>query len=96
VTQRKRLVAIVDKGGSIPSADSDNADIAALKALNAGVANEQQQKRALGWFLKQAARVDQVSYVPGDRDATMFNEGRRFAGLATIQLLQANPINEGK
>lgn len=91
---KRQSVAIVDRAGHSPSADYETADIAAMKALQAGVANEGQQKRAFDWFLYQAARISHVSYVPGDERATMFNEGRRFAGLAVVQLLKAQPIED--
>ncbi len=83
-----------DKQGSAPDIDYENADISAMKALEAGVANEGQQRRALDWFLKNAARIQHISYVPGDENGTMFNEGRRFAGLAVVQLLKAPPIKD--
>lgn len=93
---RRKSRPIVDAAQQAPEVDYDNADLAAMKALQAGVATEGQQKRALDWFLYQAARISHVSYVPGDDAGTMFNEGRRFAGLVVVQLLKASPIEESK
>lgn len=64
-----------------------DADIAAFKALAAGVANEGQQQRALAWLIHQAARTYDLSYRPeSDRD-TAFAEGARWVGLQIVKLI---------
>lgn len=65
------------------------ADAYAIKALARGEATEEQQKRALEWFVYTASVADDLSYRPGvDGDrATAFAEGRRFVGLQTLKLV---------
>jgi hypothetical protein len=63
------------------------ADLSAVQALAAGTADEQQQKRALDWIIKQVCGTYELSYHPeSDRD-TAFAEGRRFAGLQIVKAL---------
>lgn len=68
----------------------DRADVLALKALAAGVANEGQQRRALDWIVNRAAQTYDLSYRSdadgGDRE-TAFAEGRRFVGLSAVKLI---------
>ncbi len=55
----------------------------AIKALNAGNANEGQQKLALMWILNDVCGIRDLSFRPGvdgERD-TAFAEGKRFVGL---------------
>lgn len=69
------------------------ADSSALKALERGDANQDQQQRALKWILNSACATYDMSYRPGgdgDRD-TAFAEGRRFVGLNIVKLLKLNP-----
>jgi hypothetical protein len=63
----------------------------ALKALDAGKANEGQQRVALDWIMFEACGIRKVSYQQGDAVATAFAEGRRFAGLLVAGALQATP-----
>lgn len=65
-------------------------DAAALQALAAGTASEDQQRRALDWIINQAAGTYDVSFQPGLADATAFHEGRRFVGLQVVKLLKLN------
>ena len=67
----------------------EDGDIAALKALASGTANEGQQKRALEWILLDACAIRDVSFRPGaDGDrTTAFAEGRRFVGLQIAKLM---------
>ena len=66
------------------------ADLSAVKALAAGTANEQQQKRALDWILIHVCGTYEMTYRPeSDRD-TAFAEGRRFVGLQIVKALHFN------
>lgn len=60
--------------------------IYALKALQAGNANEDQQIRALSWIIKEAAGTYDSEYRETDRE-TAFAGGRRFVGLQVVKLL---------
>ncbi len=69
------------------------ADLTAVKALAAGTADAQQQKRALDWILIQVCGTYEMSYRPeSDRD-TAFAEGRRFVGLQIVKALHINTAN---
>jgi hypothetical protein len=63
------------------------ADLAAVKALHAGTASPEQQRRALDWIMKSVAGIGEVSFHPGDSHATAFREGRRFVGLILANVL---------
>lgn len=71
-------------------AEYDFADVMAVKALAAGTANADQQKRALDWIVRSAAGAYEISYRSdadgGDRE-TAFAEGRRFVGLQVVKLV---------
>jgi hypothetical protein len=68
----------------------DDALTGAIKALAAGNANEDQQKRALKWIVEQAAATYDMSYRPGEdgRRDTDFHEGRRFVGNQIVKQLK--------
>lgn len=65
----------------------EKADVSAVKALAAGTATEEQQKRALKWIIETTCATYDLSYRPSsDRDTT-FAEGRRFVGLQIVKAL---------
>jgi hypothetical protein len=60
----------------------------AIKALNAGNANEGQQQRALRWIIEVVAGTYDMAYRPdSDRD-TAFAEGKRFVGNQIVKQLK--------
>lgn len=63
------------------------ADASAMKALNAGTATPEQQKRALDWILKNACALPEWAYVAGDQGETNINLGRHFVGQQIMKLL---------
>ena len=66
------------------------ADLTSVQAVANGTADEQQQKRALDWIIKQVCGTYEMTYRPeSDRD-TAFAEGRRFAGLQIVKALHIN------
>ena len=67
----------------------DEADINAIKALAAGVANEGQQKRALDLIIYRIAGTYDLSFRPGGTDGdrvTCFAEGKRHVGNQIVRL----------
>jgi hypothetical protein len=70
--------------------DYDVADAAAIQALQAGEATEQQQQRALAWIVNTAAATYEVAWDPDNERATSFEAGRRFVGLQIVKLLKIN------
>jgi hypothetical protein len=66
----------------------EEADVYAIKALAAGVANEGQQQRALGWIVNTLCGTYDLSYRDGDNGDrnTVFAEGKRFVGLQLVKL----------
>ena len=81
----------------------DKADILAIKALDMGVANENQQKMALNAIFNKICRVGKSSFST-DSYQTAFNEGVRYVGiqihsavLVDVDKLELNnPINKNK
>lgn len=72
----------------------DYADVIALKALAEGNANEAQQKRALDWIITTCAGTYELSFrsdADGGERETAFAEGRRFAGMQIVKLVNMAP-----
>ena len=70
--------------------DYTEAEISAVRAVWAGVANPRQQKMAIEYMLRAFGTHD-TSYRPGDPYLTAFAEGRRHAGTTLIWMLKAAP-----
>lgn len=64
------------------------AEIECVRACIAGAATADQAKIAIDWIMREAARVTDLSYRPGDPNATMFAEGRRYAGICIRYCLE--------
>jgi hypothetical protein len=63
------------------------AEVMAMKALADGSATADQQKYALAWIINVLCGTYDMSFRPeGDRE-TIFAEGKRFAGLQLVKLL---------
>lgn len=62
----------------------------AFQSLEAGNANEFQQKSALKWLINDVCHTYDMSYWPGDSLATAFAEGRRAVGLEVVVMLKIN------
>lgn len=69
-------------------------DVAALQALEKGIASETQQKRAIRYIVEVLGMTFEHTYFPTDRD-TAFANGRRYVGLQIVKLLRL-PLNELK
>jgi|OM-RGC.v1.031168385 hypothetical protein len=70
-------------------ADFEEADAAALQALQRGQADEETQKRALKWIIEKASGLYEEPYIKGcdgERD-TNFNLGRACVGRQIVTLL---------
>ncbi len=65
----------------------DVADVHAVRALETGNANPDQQKRALGWIIRNGCGTYDLSFRPESDRETSFAEGRRFVGLMIVKLL---------
>lgn len=88
-SSKSQRQAIEDHAPWRPPAFED-ADVAAVQALERGNASPDQQKRALRWIIEKGAGTYDLSYRPGtegQRD-TDFAEGRRFVGLQLVKLLK--------
>lgn len=64
------------------------ADATAIKALEAGAADPDQQRRALDWMLRQACDLGGIGFRLGAPDALAFHEGRRFVGSQIVGLIK--------
>lgn len=62
------------------------ADAAALRALAAGLADRDQQMRALRWIVEEAAAVYQPTHYP-QNDDRCFANGRRSVGLRLVAII---------
>jgi hypothetical protein len=65
------------------------ADIDAIQAVMSGVANEQQQQRAMTWIIYNACGTYELEYRTEARDHA-FASGRRFVGLQIVKMLKLN------
>ncbi len=70
------------------------ADIAAIKAVNAGNADIEQQKRAMGFIIKNMCQVGSLSFNV-DPHVEGFCEGKRLIGIQLINIIET-PINQFK
>ena len=67
----------------------EEADVAALQALQRGEATPEQQKRAIEWVVNNAAGTYDLEYRTEARDHA-FCSGRRFVGLQVVKMLKLN------
>lgn len=74
----------------------DDADHYALKALQAGVATADQQRRALKWIVEEAARTYDQPFRPGAPDETNFACGRMFVGQQIVHQLNSVRVTKEK
>jgi hypothetical protein len=76
------------QGPHIPP-DWEVADASAIQALVDGIAEPDQQKRALNWIIEKAAGTYEFNFYPSDRD-TCFALGRAFVGQQIVKLMRIN------
>jgi hypothetical protein len=73
------------------------AQVLALQAVYAGVANPEQQRLAIAFIVKRVAAADRETFWPGadgehaydGRRATDFAEGRRWVGIELRRLIKS-------
>jgi hypothetical protein len=71
-------------------------DVVAIQAWAAGTANEDQQKRAFDWVLRQACILGEEPFLPdSDRETTLIL-GRNFAARQIVKLVQMPPAAMAK
>lgn len=70
----------------------DDKDITALRAVAAGKANDEMQKRAMAWIL-YASRVYENVFHPDPHLQTYLNGGRRV-GLEVVKLINMRTRNQ--
>lgn len=69
-------------------------EITALRALQSGTATPDQQKLALRTIVFQLCRTYDVAYRSEAPLDTAFAEGKRFAGLEIVRLLQIAKVDD--
>ena len=69
----------------------EKADVYAIKAMAAGTADAEQQKRALRWIIEEAAGTYDLHYRPDSRE-TDFALGRGHVGQQIVKLIKINPV----
>lgn len=77
------------KGPHIPP-DWEVADASAIQALVDGIAEPDQQRRALKWIIEKAAGTYEFQYYPGSDRDTAFALGRAFVGQQIVKLSRIN------
>lgn len=68
----------------------EKADANAVRAMAAGEADPEQQRRALQWIIESAAGTYDAHYFPTDRE-TAFALGRAHVGQQIVKLIKLNP-----
>lgn len=63
------------------------ADAHALRAVASGIADSEQQRRAMRWVIEAASGTYQPSYRADSDRETVFAEGRRYVGLQMVKLI---------
>lgn len=81
MSQRKKVVSQPPEVWEFP--DFEYADIAALKAVAAGVSTPEQAKRALDWIINKVAGTYDLDYRKDTRDHA-FVAGKRCVGLNLV------------
>jgi len=71
-------------------AEWEMADYYSLKALQAGTATAEQQKRALKWIIVNACATYDLGWHPDGAHQATFAAGRRFPGLQIVTALNTN------
>lgn len=66
------------------------ADVLALKALEAGTANDGQQKRALKFIVENICGYYEEQFCPDSQRATDYALGKRRVASAIVSILKAN------
>lgn len=74
-------------------AEYEKADVLAIQACVAGIAEPEQQKRAIDWIINHAAATYQFHFYPTDRD-TAFALGRGFVGQSIVKMTRLNVSRE--
>lgn len=67
-------------------------EVAAIQALEKGLATPEQQRFAIKWIVEVAAGYYDLSFRPGEdgRRETDFSEGRRFVGAQVAKMTKLN------
>ncbi|ARM83987.1 hypothetical protein [Marinobacter salarius] len=65
-------------------------DVRAIQSLASGEATPEMQRRALDFMINKVCLTYDLSYRPESDRETVFAEGRRFAGLQLVKMLNIN------
>lgn len=87
---RKKKNEIQPKRDPVARPDYVEADVQALRAVARGQATEYQQRRAIDWIIRACGTYD-LSFRPDSERLTTFAEGKRWAGMTLVWMLQAAP-----
>ena len=69
------------------TAELDDIEHRALRAMYAGTATEHQQRLALKVIIHKFSRAQDALYIPGSFDQTAFLNGRAFVGQQLLKFL---------
>lgn len=76
---------------SVPALDEK--DVRAVKAMYAGEATPEQQRRVLAVIVNKFSRAQDMLFVPGEHDQTAFLNGRGFVGMQILKMINV-PIGK--
>jgi hypothetical protein len=89
-SRQRQLPAVTRKTPPYFRVEYEVADVSALQAVARGAADEVQQKRALDWIIRHCCATYDVTFHPGEPDASAFAAGRRFPGQKIVELLSVS------
>jgi hypothetical protein len=72
----------------VPKLDKD--EVLAVQAVWEGNADAHQQRLALGVICNKFSRPNDMLFVPGEHDQTVFLNGRAFTGMRILNTLKIN------
>lgn len=87
---RKNGSQLLPNPDPIVKPDYTEADVQSLRAVARGTATPEQQKRAIRWLVSAYGTYD-LSFRKDSERLSVFAEGRRYAGMILVWMLQAAP-----
>ena len=75
---------------SMDISKTDTADVAAIRAIAQGNADESQQKRFMRWLVEDAAGTYGMTFDPDSDRASAFAEGKRHVGRKVVGIVNAD------
>ena len=94
--QPKPLRVVLEEHAPWRAAPYELADATAIKALFAGTANADQQKRGMTWIVRTVSGYHDEAFRPGGIEGereTIYALGKQFVGRQVVKLVNADLTN---